>query len=131
MLQGQDWQWLIKKVENRINLWCYKWLSLGGRLTLVSTVLTSIPVFWMSLAIIPATTINLIRSKIFKFLWSGSIKHSSKVHLTNWESMSCPKVLGGWGIKHLTWFNIALSLKNIWKGLCGRRFGALFLMENT
>jgi len=31
----RDWNWLIRKVERHIQNWCFRWLSLGGRLTLV------------------------------------------------------------------------------------------------
>jgi len=33
-----DWNWLVEKVERKIDHWCYKWLSLGGRLTLAKVV---------------------------------------------------------------------------------------------
>jgi hypothetical protein len=34
-----DWDWLVTRVSNKINLWCNRWLSLGGRYILVKTVL--------------------------------------------------------------------------------------------
>jgi hypothetical protein len=34
-----DWSWLIKKIEKKINNWTFRWLSLGGRLTLATSVL--------------------------------------------------------------------------------------------
>jgi hypothetical protein len=40
-----DWIWLVKKFEKRIASWSHRWLSLGGRVTLVKEVLESIPVF--------------------------------------------------------------------------------------
>jgi hypothetical protein len=33
-----DWQWLIAKVEKKINTWCNRWLSRGGHLVLVKAV---------------------------------------------------------------------------------------------
>jgi hypothetical protein len=115
----KDWYWLIKKVEHMINVWCYRWLSLGGRITLVNYVLSNILVYWFSLVVVPSSIIKTIRSKIFQFLWSGAVNQKSKIHLTSWESISKPKVLGGWGIKNIKWFNIALVLKTIWIGLSG------------
>ena len=41
----RDWHWLIKKFEHRISHWTHKLLSLGGRLTLVKAILTSILVY--------------------------------------------------------------------------------------
>ena len=40
-----DWSWLLKKFQGRMNRWVPRWLLLGGRVTLVSSVLHSIPVF--------------------------------------------------------------------------------------
>ena len=40
-----DWMWLVQKFEKRICHWSHKLLSLGGWLTLVQTVLSSIPVY--------------------------------------------------------------------------------------
>ena len=50
-----DWLWIIQKLEKRISHWTFQYLSLGGRLILVQSVLSSIPVYWMGLAPIPAT----------------------------------------------------------------------------
>jgi hypothetical protein len=46
-------------------------------------------------------------------------KSKDQIHLTSWDLISKPKDLGIWGIKYLKWFNIALILKTVWKGICG------------
>ena len=43
----KDWDWLIAKVEKRIKNQIFRWLSKGGKLTLVKSVLEVIPVYWM------------------------------------------------------------------------------------
>jgi hypothetical protein len=48
-----DWEWLIGKLEKRLKVWSFRWISREGRLTLVKSVLEAIPVYWMSLAWIP------------------------------------------------------------------------------
>jgi hypothetical protein len=53
-----DWNWIIQKIEKRIGCWSFRWLSLGGRLVLAKAVLQSIPVYWLSLVKIPATTMQ-------------------------------------------------------------------------
>jgi len=45
-----DWTWIIKKIEKKIGNWTFRWLSLGGRLTLATSVLQSIPNYCLSLA---------------------------------------------------------------------------------
>jgi hypothetical protein len=51
--KADDWGWLVAKIEKKIGLWCNQWLSLGGRLILVKSVLESQSVFWMSMEVIP------------------------------------------------------------------------------
>ena len=63
-----DWHWLIQKFEHRISHLAHKLLSLGGCLTLVQAILTSIPVYWMGLAPILVSVINKLRCMTFAFL---------------------------------------------------------------
>ena len=108
-----DWHWLIQKYEKRICHWSHKYLSLGGRLVLVQVVLSSLPVYWLGLAPIPILVLNKLRSLTFAFLW-GSTGDKCRYHLVSWEHFSWPKDSGGWGIKNLHWFSIALRVKNFW-----------------
>lgn len=40
----EDWRWLLKITEGKVHNWCYPWLSIGGRLTLIKSTLESIRV---------------------------------------------------------------------------------------
>jgi hypothetical protein len=111
-----DWGWLEKKIEKRISSWSHRWLTLGGRVTLVKSVLESIPVYWLSLAKIPKSILNRIRRKMFSFLWSGK-KEKEGVHLINWKRIAKPKKTGGWGIKNIFSFGKALAAKSLWRCL--------------
>ena len=111
-----DWNWMIQKYEKKICLWTHKLLSMGGCLVLVQSVLSSIPVYWLGLAPIPASILHKLRSITFAFLW-GSIKNNQRFHLVSCQNLSWPKEYEGWGIKNLHWFSITLRLKNIWRVL--------------
>ena len=89
-----DYLWLVKKIERRIANWSYRFLSLGGRITLIKVVLLSIPVFWCSLILLSKSIINIIRAKIFHFLWEGS-GNERNFHLASWEHIALPKTMGG------------------------------------
>lgn len=67
---------------------------------------------------VPKSIFDKLRSLIFSFLW-GSTADRKKFHLTDWLASSKPTSLGGWGIKHLGWFNISLCLKSFWLALNG------------
>jgi hypothetical protein len=73
-----DWYWLVRKFEKRIANWSLRWLSLGGRVTLVKVVLESIPVYWLSLAKIPKSILNIIRRRMFSFC--GLVKRKKKAY---------------------------------------------------
>ena len=92
--------------------WTSRWLSLGGRLLLITAVLQGILVYWFSLFKVLKGIIDKMRKMIFHFLWAGKQK-SFKFHLVEWEAISKPQFLGGWGIKNLSFFNLALCAKCI------------------
>ena len=56
--RAKDWRWLIEKFKCRINHWCNRLLSLGGRFILAKSVLESLPVYWLALAHIPLSVLN-------------------------------------------------------------------------
>jgi hypothetical protein len=111
-----DWIWLEKKFEKIIVHWTHKWLSLGGRVTLVKAVLESISVYWLSLAKIPKGVPNSIRRRMFSFMWTCK-KDKEGFHLISWKRISKPKKNGGWGIKNIFTFGKALVAKSLWKCL--------------
>lgn len=113
---ARDWFWLIKKFQHKIGLWSLRWLSLGGRLTLICSVLQSDPVYWFSLFRVPCSVITALRRMMFHFLWAGNISQH-KWHLAAWDLLANPTCLGGWGIKDLSLFNSALCAKSLWRVL--------------
>ncbi|WMV40381.1 hypothetical protein MTR67_033766 [Solanum verrucosum] len=69
---------------------------MGGRSTLINSVLDNIPTYIMSMLPIPSKVqIDKIRSS---FLWRGSYE-GHKFHLVKWENVIMPKQHGGLGIR--------------------------------
>ena len=79
-------------------------------LILVKSVLMGLDVYWLTLARIAKTIMNYLRRVIFNFLWGNSYG-KSRCHLVDCNFLSRPYDLGGWNIKHLDWFILALRLK--------------------
>ena len=121
-----DWLWIIQRFEKRISHWTYKYISLGCILILIKSVLSSIPVYWMGLAPLPASILQKLRRIMFNFLW-GSSNNNCKYHLASWKDLSWPKEHGGWGIKNLPWFSLALRLKTFWRILHSKGLWYQFL----
>jgi hypothetical protein len=114
----EDWGWLIKKMEKRISNWCYRWLSLGGRFTLLKAVLESQPIYWLSLAVVPCSVLNTLRKLMYNFLWKRNCD-SHQMHLCNWEQIVLPKIFGGWGIRNIYDFSKSLAANTLWRVLNG------------
>ena len=66
-----DWSWLIQKVEARISVWTHCLLSHGGQLILLKSVLESILVYWLSIALVPKGILNCIHRLSFSYLIDG------------------------------------------------------------
>jgi hypothetical protein len=81
-----------------MNNWCNRWLSIGGRYTLLKATLEGQPMYWMALAAIPLTVLEKLRKLTFNFLWSGC-QEKCMQHLCNWETLATPKSKGGWGFE--------------------------------
>ena len=116
-----DWIWSIHKFERKLSNWTYKLLSLGGILVLVKSVLMGLAVYWLSLAWMPSTILTYIKCYIFKFVW-GNTTRDHKYHLVDWLTISRPYELGGWNIKNIEWFSLALCSKSLWLVLNGDGF---------
>ena len=57
----KDWAWLIVQVENSLKQWCNLWISRGGRMILVKTIIEAIPVYWFTLSTVPACILRRTR----------------------------------------------------------------------
>jgi hypothetical protein len=79
----KDWGWLVSKVEKRISLWCNRWISRGGHLTLIKSVIEAIPVYWHFLANILKGILHRIRKLCCNYLWKGSFDYLGS-HLVKW-----------------------------------------------
>ena len=91
---------------------------MGGRLTLVNSVLSALPLYYLSFFKLPCWVIKKIDVTRSKFFWSGSRNTSSTFGLlVNWDSVCLPKSEGGLGVLNLKLFNTSLWCKWLWKAL--------------
>ena len=83
-IQISNWLPLVEKIAKRLDGWKGGALSLGGRLTLLNACLSSIPIYSMSMYLLPKTIlkkIDCIRKRIF---WQGG-GLKKKYHLVKWK----------------------------------------------
>ena len=88
------WEPVVMKVARRLNGWKRAFLSRGGRLTLIRSILSSLPIYYMSLFKMPQGISDTFEKLMRDFLWGGDTKSSS--HLVRWEEVIKPKQKDGW-----------------------------------
>nr|GEW63851.1 hypothetical protein [Tanacetum cinerariifolium] len=114
-LIARDCKELIDKVQNRVNDWKNKSLSIVGRLQLIQSVLSSMHVYWASVFMLPSCVLLDIEQIMRGFLWSQDNMSRGKVKVA-WDVVCLPKQEGGLGIRRLhDHFNKALMVSHVWK----------------
>jgi mannosylglycoprotein endo-beta-mannosidase len=109
-----DEQVLVNKVGARLPGWKGRLLTRAGRLALVNSVLTAVPVYHMTSFPLSKWAIKRIDRIRRDFLWKGKDDPRRGNCPVNWVRACRAKKLGGLGIKDLSCFNRALRLRWPW-----------------
>lgn len=109
-----DYMPLVEKIKKRMKSWTGRFLSHGGRLQLISSVITSLANFWLSAFRLPSSCLKEVESLCSAFLWSGPELKTSKAKVS-WKEVCLPKQEGGLGLRSLKKVNNVLCLKLIWR----------------
>ncbi|GKA00995.1 RNA-directed DNA polymerase, eukaryota, reverse transcriptase zinc-binding domain protein [Tanacetum coccineum] len=112
----QSWDDMVERVRRRLSTWKMKMLSIGGRLTLLKSVLGSMPIFHMSIFKVPSGIIHILESIRGKF-FNGHEISSRKPSWVQWKTVLAPKANGGLGISSLFALNRGLLFKWVWRFL--------------
>jgi hypothetical protein len=94
--------------------WANKFISLGGRITLLNSVLNAIPIFYLSYLKILISVWKKIRRLQREFLWGGR-GGRKKLCWVKWDAVCQPKRWGGLGVKDIRAVNISLLAKWRWR----------------
>ena len=108
------WDVVEERFRKRLSLWKRQYLSKGGRLTLIKSTLSSLPIYLMSLLVIPRKVCARLEKIQRDFLWGGGALEK-KPHLVNWSAVCTNMRQGGLGIRSLVALNKALLGKWNWK----------------
>ncbi|KAL5557179.1 hypothetical protein UlMin_039415 [Ulmus minor] len=108
------WNPVVEKVGKRLDGWKKSVLSKGGRLTMIQSVLSSIPIYFMSLFKLPNGVAALFEKMMRQFLWDKEVGGKGK-SLVDWKLVCSPKESGGLGIGNLLIRNKALLGKWLWR----------------
>ncbi|KAA0034017.1 LINE-1 retrotransposable element ORF2 protein [Cucumis melo var. makuwa] len=102
------------RIQKKLSNWKYAHISKGGRLTLIKSTLSSLPIYQLSVFQAPSSTYKNIEKLWRNFLWKGSCG-SKGSHVINWSIVTKPKEEDGLGISRLQITNQALLSKWLWR----------------
>ena len=108
------WEGIEERFRRRLTAWKRKYISKGGRLTLIKSTLSNLPIYLLSLFRLPKGVKCKLKKIQREFLWGGG-SETRKIHLVNWRTVSQVKGKGGLGIRNLNFLNRALLGKWIWR----------------
>eukprot|EP00253_Pinus_taeda_P019059 PITA_19059 len=85
-LKAETWNEIIDKVKRKIQQWGTLWLNPAGRLILLKSGITSLPLYRFTLYQAPATFHHKLEVALRHFLWQGGKKEKSRFNLVNWKN---------------------------------------------
>ncbi|GJR46170.1 RNA-directed DNA polymerase, eukaryota, reverse transcriptase zinc-binding domain protein [Tanacetum coccineum] len=114
MSRIQAWDDVVDRVSSRLSKWKMKMLSIGGRLTLLKSVLGSTPIFHMSIYKAPLGVLRKLES-IRSHFFNGCAPNCNKASWVNWKNALASKEKGGLRIASLYALNRGLMFKWFWR----------------
>ncbi|GJU09895.1 hypothetical protein Tco_1132291 [Tanacetum coccineum] len=94
MSRLSSWDDVIAKLSARLSKWKLKSLSIGGRLTLIKSVLSSLPLYYMSSFKVPKGVLSKMES-IRRNFFNGVENAEKKMSLIGWNKILASKKNGG------------------------------------
>ncbi|GJY71537.1 RNA-directed DNA polymerase, eukaryota, partial [Tanacetum coccineum] len=116
MSSKKAWDETINKMKKRLSRWKLNTLSVGGRLTLLKSVLGSTPIYNMSIFKVPKSVLNYMESLRRNF-FNGFQEGDRKIAWVKWSKVLASKKFGGLGVSSFFALNRALLFKWVWRYL--------------
>ncbi|XP_038974764.1 uncharacterized protein LOC120106009 [Phoenix dactylifera] len=133
-LRSRDLTFLELSIRQRLEGWQRLTLSMMGRITLVRSVLSAIPTYFLSNSLIPMEVLRTIEQLFRDFIWGGSGGRGG-IHLVAWEVVCQPTRAGGLGLQSMVVRREALAALHVarfmlepdslWSSLMRAKYGAL------
>lgn len=128
----QTWQPIVDRFKKKLSRWKRIMLSYARKVTLIKSVLSSLPIYYMSLFKIPKCVAKEIDKIQARFLW-GRDESKRKIHLVKWKEVQLNKNQGGLGIRDIRltneclllkwWWRYALEDEALWKSVICAKYG--------
>ena len=108
------WDGIEERFRKRLAMWKRQYISKGGRITLIRSTLSNLPIYFMSIFQLPRAARMRLEQIQKDFLWGGGALEQ-KLHLVRWPIVCEDKSKGGLGVKSHGSFNKALLGKWVWR----------------
>jgi len=113
-LKLATWEPLLEQLSRRLNSWGNKYVSLGGRIVLLNSVLNAIPIFYLSYLKMAAVVWRKVVKIQHDFLWGGG-RGGRKLCWVKWSEVCQPKRNGCLGVRDIRLVNLSLLAKWRWR----------------
>ncbi|GJS19659.1 RNA-directed DNA polymerase, eukaryota, reverse transcriptase zinc-binding domain protein [Tanacetum coccineum] len=117
MRRCSNWNTIIQKFSSKLSKWKARLLSIGGRLSLIKSVLGNLPTYYMSIYIMHVTIQNKLEMMRNNFFIGGD-ESEKKMTWVSWKKCLVSKKLGGLSVESIFALNIGLLFKWLWRFLC-------------
>eukprot|EP00253_Pinus_taeda_P030665 PITA_30665 len=118
-LKAETWNEIIDKVKMKVQQWGTHWLNLAGRLILLKSGITSLPLYRFTLYQAPAIFHHKLEVALRNFLWQGGEKEKNRFNLVSWKNVIQSQDRGGLGIRAPKILNLAFGIKMAWRLITG------------
>ncbi|XP_019190293.1 PREDICTED: uncharacterized protein LOC109184710 [Ipomoea nil] len=108
-------KYIEENIRARIGMWQNKIHSRVGQEVLIKSIAQSLPIFTMSVFLLPVCVCDSLEKMFNRYWWGGGSSGSRVIHWLSWGRMCTPKSKGGLGFKKLHEFNITLLAKQGWR----------------
>ena len=126
------WDSIEERFQKRLVSWKMQYISKGGRITLISSTLSNLPIYYLSLFRMSQKICTRFERIQRQFLWGGS-NLEKKSHLVKWATVFTEKRKGELGLRNFSRLNKALLCKwsyrfanernALWRKVVNRKFG--------
>nr|GEZ70490.1 RNA-directed DNA polymerase, eukaryota [Tanacetum cinerariifolium] len=110
------WADTVQKLRSRLSKWNVKTLSIGGRLTLLKSVLSASSLYNMSIYKVLKGVLKEMEAIRCNF-FNGADPAERKITWASWDKVLASKKNGGLGVSSFHALNRALLLKWVWRFL--------------
>ena len=108
------WDSIEERYRKRLAAWKTQYISKGGRITLIRSTLSSLPIYHLSLFRMPQKVCARLERIQRQFLWGGNAPEK-KIPLVGWATVCSEKSKGGIGLKSFSKLNKELLGKWSWR----------------